>query len=137
MCGKRGTTILAKVKARPGKSSTSGGTNPQTREAKEGTGYYSYLLYLDILSPALSFVSAACVGNSNLSLTLCFLCTPPCVYIMTPQVKIQQAALDLKLTPALVLLRSTLDQLQEKDTAKIFSQPVNLSEVGAVRKQSV
>ncbi|XP_068170849.1 bromodomain and PHD finger-containing protein 3 isoform X2 [Antennarius striatus] len=45
------------------------------------------------------------------------------------QVKIQQAALELKLTPALVLLRSTLDQLQEKDTAKIFSQPVNLSEV--------
>lgn len=47
------------------------------------------------------------------------------------QVKIQQAALDLKLTPALSLLRCTLDQLQEKDTAKIFSQPVNLSEVGA------
>lgn len=51
--------------------------------------------------------------------------------------KIQQAALELKLTPALVLLRSTLDQLQEKDTAKIFSQPVDLSEVGAIRKQSV
>uniref|UniRef100_A0A3Q4HQR2 Bromodomain and PHD finger containing, 3a n=1 Tax=Neolamprologus brichardi TaxID=32507 RepID=A0A3Q4HQR2_NEOBR len=45
------------------------------------------------------------------------------------QMKIQQAALELKLTPALVLLRSTLEQLQEKDTAKIFSQPVNLSEV--------
>ncbi|KAF0034801.1 hypothetical protein F2P81_012559 [Scophthalmus maximus] len=45
------------------------------------------------------------------------------------QMKIQQAALELKLTPALMLLRSTLDQLQEKDTAKIFSQPVNLSEV--------
>lgn len=45
------------------------------------------------------------------------------------QVKIQQAALELKLSPALILLRSTLDQLQEKDTAKIFSQPVDLSEV--------
>ncbi|XP_068598156.1 bromodomain and PHD finger-containing protein 3 [Brachionichthys hirsutus] len=45
------------------------------------------------------------------------------------QVKVQQAALELKLTPALVLLRSTLDQLQEKDTAKIFSRPVDLSEV--------
>lgn len=45
------------------------------------------------------------------------------------QMKIQQAALELKLTPALVLLRTTLDQLQEKDTAKIFSEPVNLSEV--------
>lgn len=50
--------------------------------------------------------------------------------------KIQQAALDLKLTPALSLLRCTLDQLQEKDTAKIFSQPVNLSEVGAAPEQS-
>uniref|UniRef100_A0A3Q3GIL7 Bromodomain and PHD finger containing, 3a n=1 Tax=Labrus bergylta TaxID=56723 RepID=A0A3Q3GIL7_9LABR len=45
------------------------------------------------------------------------------------QMKVQQAALELKLTPALVLLRSTLDQLQEKDTSKIFSQPVTLSEV--------
>uniref|UniRef100_A0A7N6AR51 Bromodomain and PHD finger containing, 3a n=1 Tax=Anabas testudineus TaxID=64144 RepID=A0A7N6AR51_ANATE len=45
------------------------------------------------------------------------------------QMKIQQAALELKLTPALVLLRSTLEQLQEKDTSKIFTQPVNLSEV--------
>lgn len=51
--------------------------------------------------------------------------------------KIQQAALELKLTPALVLLRSTLEQLQEKDTAKIFSQPVNLSEVGAVLKYTL
>lgn len=51
------------------------------------------------------------------------------------QVKIQQAALDLKLTPALTLLRTTLDQLQEKDTTKIFSQPVNLSEVGAAPEQ--
>ncbi|XP_034022156.1 bromodomain and PHD finger-containing protein 3 isoform X2 [Thalassophryne amazonica] len=45
------------------------------------------------------------------------------------QMKIQQAALELKLTPALILLRSTLEQLQEKDTAKIFSHPVNLAEV--------
>lgn len=56
--------------------------------------------------------------------------------VMTLQVKIQQATLELKLTPALVLLRSTLDQLQEKDTAKIFSQPVNLSEVGVFRNYS-
>ncbi|XP_037108900.1 bromodomain and PHD finger-containing protein 3 isoform X2 [Syngnathus acus] len=45
------------------------------------------------------------------------------------QMKVQQAATELKLTPALVLLRTTLEQLQEKDTAKIFSQPVNLAEV--------
>lgn len=71
-----------------------------------------------------------------LRVTLRSLCSPLCVYIISVQMKIQQAALELKLTPALVLLRSTLDQLQEKDTAKIFSQPVNLSEVSVVRKQS-
>ena len=53
---------------------------------------------------------------------------PPCV-----QMKVQQAVLELKLSPALVLLRSTLDQLQDKDSARIFSQPVNLAEVSAVR----
>lgn len=65
-------------------------------------------------------------------MTLRFLFYPLCVYVIPLQMKIQQAALELKLTPALVLLRSTLDQLEEKDAAKIFSQPVNLSEVGAV-----
>ncbi|KAK9970984.1 hypothetical protein ABG768_026883 [Culter alburnus] len=45
------------------------------------------------------------------------------------QVKIHQAVTEHKLTPVLVLLRSTLDQLQEKDTANIFAQPVNLKEV--------
>uniref|UniRef100_A0A3B5B9D2 Bromodomain and PHD finger-containing protein 3-like n=1 Tax=Stegastes partitus TaxID=144197 RepID=A0A3B5B9D2_9TELE len=45
------------------------------------------------------------------------------------QVKVHQAALEMQLTPMLVLLRSTLDQLQEKDTAQIFAQPVNITEV--------
>ncbi|XP_066526565.1 bromodomain and PHD finger-containing protein 3 [Hoplias malabaricus] len=45
------------------------------------------------------------------------------------QMKLHQAAQELKLTPALVLLRSTLDQLQETDTAHIFTSPVNLNEV--------
>ncbi|XP_033485388.1 bromodomain and PHD finger-containing protein 3 isoform X3 [Epinephelus lanceolatus] len=45
------------------------------------------------------------------------------------QVKVHQAALELQLTPMLALLRSTLDQLQEKDTAQIFAQPVNIKEV--------
>ena len=49
------------------------------------------------------------------------------------QMKVQQAVLELKLTPALLLLRSTLDQLQDRDSAKIFSQPVNLAEVSAAR----
>lgn len=40
-------------------------------------------------------------------------------------------ALELRLTPLTVLLRSVLDQLQEKDPARIFAQPVSLREVGA------
>lgn len=46
-----------------------------------------------------------------------------------PKVKVHQAALELQLTPMQVLLRSTLDQLQEKDAGQIFAQPVNLKEV--------
>lgn len=39
--------------------------------------------------------------------------------------------MEMQLTPALMLQRSTLDQLQEKDVAHIFGQPVNLKEVQA------
>ncbi|XP_029428793.1 bromodomain and PHD finger-containing protein 3 isoform X7 [Rhinatrema bivittatum] len=45
------------------------------------------------------------------------------------QVKVQQAAMELQLTPFNVLLRTTLDLLQEKDSARIFAEPVNLKEV--------
>uniref|UniRef100_A0A8C6T375 Bromodomain and PHD finger containing, 3b n=1 Tax=Neogobius melanostomus TaxID=47308 RepID=A0A8C6T375_9GOBI len=45
------------------------------------------------------------------------------------QVKVHQATLEMLLTPMLMLLRSTLDQLQEKDTIQIFAQPVNIKEV--------
>ncbi|XP_032895661.1 bromodomain-containing protein 1 isoform X4 [Amblyraja radiata] len=45
------------------------------------------------------------------------------------QVKVQQVAMELQLTPLTVMLRSILDQLQEKDTAHIFAQPVSLKEV--------
>ncbi|XP_077614171.1 bromodomain-containing protein 1 isoform X5 [Crocuta crocuta] len=45
------------------------------------------------------------------------------------QVKVEQMALELRLTPLTVLLRSVLDQLQEKDPARIFAQPVSLKEV--------
>ncbi|NXF85588.1 BRPF3 protein, partial [Eubucco bourcierii] len=44
------------------------------------------------------------------------------------QVKVQQAAMELQLTPFNVLLRTTLDLLQEKDAAQIFAEPVNLNE---------
>ncbi|KAE8616108.1 hypothetical protein XENTR_v10008719 [Xenopus tropicalis] len=45
------------------------------------------------------------------------------------QVKVEQVAMELKLTPLTVLLRSLLEQLQEKDPARIFAHPVNLTEV--------
>ncbi|XP_045146608.1 bromodomain-containing protein 1 [Echinops telfairi] len=45
------------------------------------------------------------------------------------QVKTEQMAMELRLTPFTVLLRSVLDQLQEKDPARIFAQPVSLKEV--------
>ena len=50
------------------------------------------------------------------------------------QVKVEQMALELRLTPLSVLLRSVLDQLQEKDPARIFAQPVSLKEVGVPLK---
>jgi hypothetical protein len=55
------------------------------------------------------------------------------VFFILLQVKVQQATLEMRLTPMLVLLRATLDQLQEKDLANIFSEPVDIKEVGAAR----
>lgn len=49
--------------------------------------------------------------------------------LFSHQMKLQQATLELQLTPALVFLRSTLEQLQEKDIDHIFTTPVNLKEV--------
>ncbi|XP_069797858.1 bromodomain and PHD finger-containing protein 3 isoform X2 [Narcine bancroftii] len=45
------------------------------------------------------------------------------------EVKVQQVALELQLTPFIVFLRQILDQLQERDQANIFAQPVSLQEV--------
>ncbi|XP_041952873.1 bromodomain and PHD finger-containing protein 3 isoform X2 [Alosa sapidissima] len=45
------------------------------------------------------------------------------------QVKVHQAAMEMQLTPSLVLLRSALEQLEEKDTGHIFAEPVSLKEV--------
>ncbi|XP_041860139.1 peregrin isoform X2 [Melanotaenia boesemani] len=44
-------------------------------------------------------------------------------------IKVQQMALEMQLTPFLVLLRSTLVQLQERDTNNFFTEPVPLEEV--------
>ncbi|XP_019626867.1 PREDICTED: peregrin-like isoform X9 [Branchiostoma belcheri] len=45
------------------------------------------------------------------------------------QVKVSQLAMEMRLTPFLFLLRRTLEQLEEKDAGKIFSEPVPLDEV--------
>ncbi|TSK13177.1 Bromodomain-containing protein 1 [Bagarius yarrelli] len=44
-------------------------------------------------------------------------------------IKLQQSMLEVQLSPLNILLRAVLDQLQEKDQAKIFAQPVSLEEV--------
>lgn len=43
--------------------------------------------------------------------------------------KLQQKVLEVQLSPFSILLRAVLDQLQEKDQAKVFAQPVSLTEV--------
>ncbi|PVD24392.1 hypothetical protein C0Q70_14874 [Pomacea canaliculata] len=45
------------------------------------------------------------------------------------QLRLHQMALELQLQPFTLLLRQTLDQLQEKDTESIFAEPVSLEEV--------
>lgn len=56
----------------------------------------------------------------------------PDLFLPFAQVKIQQAAMELELMPFNVLLRTTLDLLQEKDPAHIFAEPVNLSEASSL-----
>ncbi|XP_053097608.1 bromodomain-containing protein 1 isoform X3 [Pangasianodon hypophthalmus] len=45
------------------------------------------------------------------------------------EVKLQQSILEVQLSPLSILLRAVLDQLQEKDQARIFAQPVSIEEV--------
>lgn len=46
------------------------------------------------------------------------------------QIMLQQTLMEFQLTPFTVLLRAVLDQLQEKDQARIFAEPVSIKEVG-------
>ncbi|KAJ3612476.1 hypothetical protein NHX12_020751 [Muraenolepis orangiensis] len=45
------------------------------------------------------------------------------------EMKLQQTLLEMQLTPFSLLLRALLEQLQDKDQARVFAQPVNVSEV--------
>ncbi|OCT85910.1 peregrin [Xenopus laevis] len=49
-------------------------------------------------------------------------------------IKVQQMSLEMQLTPFLILLRKTLQLLQEKDTSNLFTEPVPLSEVTEIYK---
>lgn len=51
------------------------------------------------------------------------------MFFVWPQIKQQEALLEMQLTPFSILLRALLDQLQTKDQARIFTQPVDVSEV--------
>ncbi|XP_051746095.1 bromodomain-containing protein 1 isoform X2 [Ctenopharyngodon idella] len=45
------------------------------------------------------------------------------------EIMLQQTLMEFQLTPFTVLLRAVLDQLQEKDQARIFAEPVSIKEV--------
>ncbi|XP_030627245.1 bromodomain-containing protein 1 [Chanos chanos] len=45
------------------------------------------------------------------------------------EMKLHQRMLEVQLTPFTILLKAVLDQLQERDQAKIFAQPVSIEEV--------
>ncbi|KAM4712277.1 bromodomain-containing protein 1 isoform 2-T4 [Anableps anableps] len=45
------------------------------------------------------------------------------------EIKLHETVLEMQLTPFSILLRALLDQLQAKDQAKIFTQPVDVNEV--------
>lgn len=45
------------------------------------------------------------------------------------EMKLQQSILEMQLTPFSILLRALLEQLQDKDQARIFAEPVNIQEV--------
>ncbi len=47
------------------------------------------------------------------------------------QIRLHQLALEMKLTPFLILLRHTMDALEEFDPTGIFAEPVSLKEVKA------
>lgn len=64
--------------------------------------------------------------DSQREKNLSFLCT-------LLQMKLQETLLEMQLTPFSILLRALLDQLQAKDQARIFTQPVDVSEVSDSR----
>ncbi|XP_077373877.1 bromodomain-containing protein 1-like isoform X2 [Festucalex cinctus] len=45
------------------------------------------------------------------------------------EMKLQQSALEVQLTPFTILLRTVLSQLQQKDQYNVFAQPVSIKEV--------
>ncbi len=50
-------------------------------------------------------------------------------FVVMLQIMLQQTLMEVQLTPFTVLLRTVMDQLQEKDQAHIFAEPVSIKEV--------
>lgn len=53
------------------------------------------------------------------------------------QIKQHETLLEMQLTPFSILLRALLDQLQTKDQARIFAQPVDVNEVNFSRYMNI
>lgn len=53
------------------------------------------------------------------------------------QIKQHETLLEMQLTPFSILLRALLDQLQIKDQARIFAQPVDVNEVKRSRDRNM
>lgn len=98
---------VAPPPTRPGASPAAAGADPQTGEAEEGGG-----------TAGAGATRAAPPHNRRLTLSP-----------LSSQIKQHETLLEMQLTPFSILLRALLDQLQMKDQARIFAQPVDVSEV--------
>lgn len=108
---------VAPPPTRPGASPAAAGADPQTGEAEEGGG----------TAAAAGAARAARVSRSQLH----------AVFPVGLQIKQHETLLEMQLTPFSILLRALLDQLQIKDQARIFAQPVDVSEVQKRRDGNV
>lgn len=69
---------------------------------------------------AVAYVAASSKGFDLIPFAFLSVCS---------QMKLQQSVLEMQLTPFTIMLRAVLNQLQEKDQARVFSQPVSIKEV--------
>lgn len=99
---------VAPPPTRPGAGPAAAGADPQAGEAEEGGG-----------TAGGGATRAPRASPSRLH----------AVSLSGLQIKQHETLLEMQLTPFSILLRALLDQLQMKDQARIFAQPVDVSEV--------